>query len=115
MIDDKLYAWRIVENQSEFPRKMFRNDREVQHGFAVGVGDRRNGQTWWFFTDREDALTFGELARKSSRASGYGVYPAAQEVKYDEKTNTDVGDKSIDRLGSQVPPGSAEYAGLAKR
>lgn len=95
---------RIVENQRELPRKQQRHDHVVRHGFAVGVGHRQQSpmQTWWFFTDREDALAFGALARKSIGASGYGVYPAAQEVKYSDETNADVwalyvSDRSIDR------------------
>ena len=92
----------IVENQSALPRKQSRDDHVVEHGFAVGVGHRHHDQTWWFFRDRKDALAFGALARKAVRASGYGVYPAAQEVKYDHRSNTDswalyVGDRSIDR------------------
>ena len=92
----------ILENQSQLPREKHQDDHVVEHGFAVGVGHRHNGQAWWFFLDRKDAFDFGALARRSRCASGYGVYPAAQEAKYDGRSNTDswtlyVGDTPIDR------------------
>lgn len=69
---------------------------------VVGHRQQDPTRTWWFFIDREDALVFGALARKSIGANGYGVYLAAQEVKYSDEINDDVwtlyvSDRSIDR------------------
>lgn len=56
-------------------------------GYAVGLSNTEWGglpQTWIFFEDLEPALVFGRAGRMSRHdISGYGVYAAAREVRYD--------------------------------
>ncbi|MEU2718227.1 hypothetical protein [Streptomyces sp. NPDC007205] len=54
-------------------------------GFAeVSASDRGLPQTWVFFEHLEPAIVFGRAGRMSVHdVSGYGVYEAAREVRFD--------------------------------
>ncbi|WP_030457155.1 hypothetical protein [Herbidospora cretacea] len=48
-------------------------------------------QAWVFFTDLEPAVMFGLAGRMSSfDISGYGVYEAARQVRFDKRLDRDV-------------------------
>jgi hypothetical protein len=96
----------VKEGVDSFPRICRTDSHIVEPGYAVGIGHRFHGQSWWFFTERTYALVFGALARYGARGvAGYGVYPAVYEKVYDDRTESDsdtlhVGLESIDRLGA---------------
>lgn len=81
-LDDTNYY--AVVKCSDLPRKRHREDHVIRRGAAVGFG------RWFFFTAREPALAFGRAARMSlDCTSGYGVYAAAQEIKFCERHHKD--------------------------
>ncbi|WP_405149104.1 hypothetical protein OG589_13450 [Sphaerisporangium sp. NBC_01403] len=60
------------------------------HGYVVGM-DGQLPQMWVFFEHIEPALVFGRAGRMSGYdISGYGVYEAAREVRYDERSQREV-------------------------
>jgi hypothetical protein len=62
---------------------------QVLRGYAVGfaglsASDQGLPQTWVFFEHLEPAIVFGRAGRMSAHdISGYGVYEAAREVRFD--------------------------------
>ncbi|MFC9955214.1 hypothetical protein ACFVIN_33165 [Streptomyces prasinus] len=65
----------------------------VMCGYAVGFSNTEWGglpQTWVFFEDLEPAIVFGRAGRMSMHdISGYGVYTAAREVRFDPAESDD--------------------------
>lgn len=66
----------------------------VRRGFAVGFAGADGGglpQTWIFFEHLVPALVFGRAGRMSVHdISGYGVYQAAHETRFDFETEDQV-------------------------
>lgn len=75
-----------IHGATTLPRRTHTNDHVVTPGYAVGmsgVGGQGLPQTWVFFEDVEPALVFGRAGRMSGGdISGYGVYEAAAEVRF---------------------------------
>lgn len=81
-LDDTPYF--AVVKCTDLPRERRREDHIIRHGAAVGFG------RWFFFTDRAPALAFGRAARMSlDCTAGYGVYAAAQEIKFCDRHRKD--------------------------
>ncbi|MFB4273054.1 hypothetical protein [Nonomuraea sp. GTA35] len=63
----------------------------VRRGYAVGMSGPAIDQLWVFFDYIEPALVFGRAGRMSiAEISGYGVYEAAQELRFDRRLRRDV-------------------------
>jgi len=63
----------------------------IRRGYAVGMDGVRLPQVWVFFDRIEPALIFGRAGRMSiGDIGGYGVYEAAQEVRFDARRRRDV-------------------------
>jgi hypothetical protein len=65
------------------PQELRRDDHVIRRGYAVGFGQ------WFFFDDVEPAVAFGRAARMSLDCSGYGLYPAAHELRFCDRHQTD--------------------------
>ncbi|MDF3144159.1 MULTISPECIES: hypothetical protein [unclassified Streptomyces] len=79
-----------IKTVDSLPRQIFRDERVVRRGYAVGLTVAGLGQTWFFFHHRPPAVAFGRAARMSITVSGWGVYNAATEVKYDRVARRDI-------------------------
>ncbi|MEU2639685.1 hypothetical protein ABZ591_35035, partial [Micromonospora fulviviridis] len=58
------------------PRAVHRDDHVIRRGYAVGFGQ------WFFFDALPPAIAFGRAARMSTDCTGYGVYEAAQQLRF---------------------------------
>lgn len=74
-----------VRDVGQLPRRITLDRRVVRHGYTAGIAGRR-AELWFFFDHLEPALVFGRGARQSSRITGYGVHPAAEEWRWDSPT-----------------------------
>ncbi|SCE62653.1 hypothetical protein [Streptomyces sp. OspMP-M43] len=125
---DHIHAVRVLPDEDH------ENTHLVLHGFATGfASDRVPGlaQTWVFFEHLEPALVFGRAGRMSSYdITGYGVYQAAREVRFDHDTGRQVTtlyvtgraldrepgeDKPFARWTRGVNPDSAYYEDPVRR
>ncbi|WP_424532523.1 hypothetical protein ACOZ38_19845 [Sphaerisporangium viridialbum] len=79
-----------IHRAETLPRAQHTESHIVVHGYAVGMGGQLP-QMWVFFEHMEPALVFGRAGRMSSYdISGYGVYEAARETRYDQRRRDDV-------------------------
>jgi hypothetical protein len=72
------------------PTAKHTESRRIVRGYAVGIDGAGISQTWVFFENREPAVVFGRAGRMSYDISGYGVYEAAWEVRFDPRQGKDV-------------------------
>lgn len=79
-----------IHQAQRLPRARYSKDHIIALGHAVGMAGPRHPQTWTFFTDVEPALAFGRAGRMAADISSYGVYPAAQDIRFDRWTGSDV-------------------------
>lgn len=88
---------RAMAQVEVLPRALHRDDHVIHRGYAVEFGQ------WMFFPAIEPALVFGRAARMSLDCSSYGVYEAAQEVKFCDRHGDErvLLIKSGDRLDRQ--------------
>ncbi|MFC5253563.1 hypothetical protein [Streptomyces nigrescens] len=79
-----------IKTVDTLPRQTTRDERVVRRGYAVGLTIQGLGQTWFFFHHRPPAVAFGRAARMSITATGWGVYNAANEVRYNPEKHRDI-------------------------
>lgn len=106
-LDDTPYYAVVV--CAELPRARRREDHIIRRGAAVGFG------RWFFFTDRGPALAFGRAARMSLDCTGgYGVYAAAQEIKFCDRHLKDEYVLLVDLTGGNLDRQADEVEDLKR-
>jgi hypothetical protein len=79
-----------VHDVDTLPRARRTDGLVIRRGYAVGM-DGEIPQMWLFFDHIEPALVCGRAARMSiGDITGYGVYEAAQELRFDPRRRRDV-------------------------
>lgn len=79
-----------IHRAESLPRAKRTESHIIVRGYAVGMAGQLP-QMWVFFDQLEPALVFGRAGRMSGYdISGYGVYEAAREIRYDARRSEDV-------------------------
>lgn len=100
-----------IHTAEALPRHKHTEDHVITRGYAVGMSGNGHGlpQMWVFFEDIEPALVFGRAGRMSGGdISGYGVYEAAAEVRFNGRRDVTTlhvkldQPTSLDRAGGEA-------------